>query len=40
MTATGKPSQKAVVGVARELLGFVWAVGQAVGKENEFLKAV
>jgi len=40
MTATGKPSQKAVVGVARELLGFIWAIGQAVGIENEFLKAV
>ena len=40
MTATGKPSQKAVVGVARELLGFVWAVGQAAGKENELSEAV
>ncbi len=40
MVATGKPSQKAVVGVARELLGFIWAVGQAVGMETELLKAV
>lgn len=29
MTARGKPSQVAVVAVARELLGFVWAVAQA-----------
>jgi len=34
MIATGKPSQKTVVGVARELLGFIWAIGQAVGIEN------
>lgn len=30
MIARGKPSQMAVTAVARELLGFVWAVGRAV----------
>lgn len=30
MIARGKPTQQAVTAVARELLGFVWAVGRAV----------
>lgn len=30
LIARGKPSQKAVTAVARELLGFIWAVGRAV----------
>jgi len=40
MIATGKPSQKTAVGVARELLGFIWAIGQAGGIENVLSEAV
>ncbi len=33
MVARGKPTQAAVTAVARELLGFVWAVGRAVDQD-------
>jgi transposase len=32
LTARGKPAHKAVVAIARELLGFILAIGQAVGR--------
>jgi transposase len=34
LVAKGKPHQKAVVAVGRELLGFVWAIGVQVEKEQ------
>lgn len=34
LTAKGKPHQKAVIAVGRELLGFVWAIGMQVEKEQ------
>lgn len=34
LVARGKPHQKAVVAVGRELLGFVWAIGVQVEKEQ------
>jgi len=33
LTARGKPHQKAVIAVGRELLGFLWAIGMQVEKE-------
>ena len=30
LTGKGKPHQKAVTAVARELLGFIWAIGTRV----------
>ena len=29
LTTTGKPKNKALVGVARELAGFIWSVGRS-----------
>lgn len=37
LTAKGKPHQKAVIAVARELLGFLWAIGVQVEKEQRNL---
>jgi transposase len=34
MVARGKPKQKAVVAVARELLGFIWSVANQIAKEG------
>lgn len=34
LVAKGKPHQKAVIAVGRELLGFVWAIGMQVEKEQ------
>ena len=34
LTAKGKPHQKAVTAVGRELLGFIWAIGMQVEKEQ------
>jgi len=34
LVGRGKPKNKAIVAVARELLGFVWAIGQEVAKET------
>jgi transposase len=34
LVAKGKPHQKAVIAVGRELLGFVWAIGVQVEKEQ------
>jgi len=33
LTARGKPGNKAIVAVARELAGFVWAIGKEVSVE-------
>ena len=35
LMARGKPRTQAVVAVARELLGFVWAIGVQVEKESK-----
>lgn len=34
LTARGKPAPKAVVAIARELLGFMWAIGQGMGRSG------
>jgi hypothetical protein len=34
LVAKGKPHQKAIIAVGRELLGFVWAIGMQVEKEQ------
>ena len=34
LTAKGKQRQKIIVAIARELLGFVWAIGIQVDKEQ------
>ena len=34
LVARGKPTQKAVTAVARELLGFVWAIGRVVDQRS------
>ena len=39
LIARGKPPQVAVVAVARELLGFVWAIARQIAKERAALKA-
>lgn len=38
LTGRGKPSQKVAVAVARELLGFMWAIAQEVRHQNKLLK--
>jgi len=40
MVAKGKPSQVAVVAVARELLGFIWAIAREVAKQEQLQVAV
>ena len=35
MSARGKPSPQVVTAVARELLGFVWAIGLEVEKQSD-----
>ena len=39
LMAKGKPKQKAIVGVARELLGFAWAIAIQVKQESAKVKA-
>lgn len=39
LTAKGKPKQKVVTAVARELLGFVWAIGRQVEEERAGLSS-
>lgn len=34
LQARGKPKQQVMTAVARELVGFVWSIGQAVDREN------
>lgn len=34
MRARGKPQNVAIVAMARELLGFIWSIGQQVGKKS------
>jgi transposase len=34
MRARGKPQNVAIVAMARELLGFVWSIGQQIGKKS------
>jgi len=34
MRARGKPQNVAIVAMARELLGFIWSIGQQVGKQS------
>jgi transposase len=38
LSGRGKPSQTAAVAVARELLGFLWAIAQETRRENYFQK--
>lgn len=40
MVAKGKSRQKAVVSIARELLGFVWAIGQVTGSSGSLSEAM
>jgi len=40
MIGRGKTKQNTVVAVARELLGFIWAVGQIVGEDKEVCDVV
>lgn len=40
MIGRGKTKQNTVVAVARELLGFIWAVGQIVGEDKEVYDVV
>jgi hypothetical protein len=37
LVARGKPKPQAIVAIARELLGFVWAIGIQVEKESELV---
>lgn len=39
LTGKGKPRQKAVTAVARELLGFIWSIGTHVEKKQRALQA-
>jgi hypothetical protein len=39
LIARGKSSQQAVTAVSRELLGFVWAIGVQVEKEQQHRRA-
>jgi transposase len=39
LCAKGKPEPKAVTAVARELLGFIWAIGSRVEREHAPQKA-
>jgi transposase len=38
LSGRGKPSQTAAVAVARELLGFMWAIAQEIRQENNLQK--
>jgi len=37
LTAAGKPASKAVIALARELLGFMWAIGIEVARQRQHL---
>jgi hypothetical protein len=39
LTAKGKPQQKAVTAVARELLGFIWSIGTHIERKRRVLPA-
>ena len=39
LVGRGKPKNKAIVAVARELLGFVWAIGREVAEETYIMQS-